>query len=30
LWYVPVDYPQRLNDALDRLAFKRSWGEYND
>jgi esterase/lipase superfamily enzyme len=29
-WYVPANYPQRLNDALDRLAFKRSWGEYND
>lgn len=29
-WYVPADYPQRLNDALDRLAFKRSWGDYND
>lgn len=29
-WYVPADYPQRLNDSLDRLALKRSWGEYND
>ena len=30
LWYLPADYPQRLNEALDRLALKRSWGVYND
>ena len=30
VWYVPSDYPERLNDALDRSAFKRSWVEYTD
>jgi esterase/lipase superfamily enzyme len=30
VWYVPADYPQRLNDALDRLDYSRSWDEYND
>ena len=29
-WYVPADYPQRLDESLDRLAFKRSWGEHTD
>ena len=30
VWYVPADYPKRLNDDLDRSFFKRSWGEHND
>ncbi len=30
LWCMPEDYPQRLNEALDRLAFKRSWAPYSN